>query len=373
MTEFEKICRDNPELAKQLAAELMRMAGTSSDGPSSETADERRVELSLVFPIFNEEENIPELYRRVRAVLDENKITDAEILFVNDGSSDHSEALIRDLKKQDPRVKLINFSRNFGHQAAITAGIDYSRGDATILMDADLQDPPHVIGEMLEKWREGGEIVYAVRRKRDDDTFTKRLFAKSFYRLLQYVSSIDIPLDTGDFCLLDRKVVTHLKALPEKNRFLRGLRSWLGFKQVAVEFERPARFAGEAKYTFRQSLRLAINGIVGFSSFPLRIAAYAGFVAFLAAFVLLVVAFTAYFMDVHIERGWTSIVAIVLFIGGIQLILLGSIGEYIGRIYDEAKQRPNYIGCANSLRLIFSLAPFLSRTNKHELHELDNQ
>jgi dolichol-phosphate mannosyltransferase len=338
MAKLEELIRDNPELAKKLAAELVRLAGASAEPKSA-----AGVELSLVFPIYNEEENIPELYRRVTAVIDENKATSAEIVFVNDGSHDRSEELIRELRDKDPRVKLINFSRNFGHQAAITAGIDHSRGAATILMDADLQDPPEVIGQMLEKWREGGEIVYAVRKKRDDDTFTKRLFAKLFYRLLQYVSSIDIPLDTGDFCLLDRKVVRHLRALPEKNRFLRGLRSWLGFKQVAVEFERPARFAGEAKYTFRQSLRLAINGIVGFSSFPLRIASFAGFLAFFAALGLLVVAIAAYFMEVHIERGWTSIVVIVLFVGGVQLILLGSIGDYIGRIYDESKQRPNYV------------------------------
>jgi glycosyltransferase involved in cell wall biosynthesis len=336
MAELEEILLDDPELVRRLAAEVLRLARTVGKPKDA-------VELSLVFPIYNEEENIPELYRRVAAVIDENKVTTSEIIFVNDGSRDRSEALIRELREKDPRVKLVNFSRNFGHQAAITAGIDYSRGAATILMDADLQDPPSVIGEMLEKWREGGEIVYAVRRRRDDDTFTKRLFAKSFYRLLQYVSSIDIPLDTGDFCLLDRKVVTHLKALPEKNRFLRGLRSWLGFTQVPVEFDRPARFAGDAKYTFKQSLRLAINGIVGFSSFPLRMASFAGFLAFAAALLLAVVAFVAYFVDYHIERGWTSIVVIVLFVGGIQLILLGSIGEYIGRIYDEAKQRPNYV------------------------------
>lgn len=335
MTELEKICRENPELARRLAAELARSAGA---GNATEG-----VELSLVFPIYNEEENIPELYRRVTAVLDQNEIRSAEIIFVNDGSRDRSEDLIRELRAKDARVKLINFSRNFGHQAAITAGIDHSRGRATILMDADLQDPPHVIDDMLAKWREGGEIVYAVRKKRDDDTFTKRLFAKTFYRVLQYVSSIDIPLDTGDFCLLDRKVVEHLKALPEKNRFLRGLRSWLGFTQVAVEFERPARFAGEAKYTFKQSLRLAVNGIVGFSSFPLRLASFAGFLSFFAALGLVVFAFGAYFFDVHLERGWTSLVVIILFVGGVQLILLGSIGEYIGRIYDEAKQRPNYI------------------------------
>lgn len=337
MTELENFCRDNPQMAKRLAAELVRLADLRSDA----FADD--IELSLVFPIYNEEENIPELYRRVTEVIGQSNVRSAEIIFVNDGSRDKSEELIRELRAKDARVKLVNFSRNFGHQAAITAGIDHSRGAATILMDADLQDPPHVIREMVEKWRAGGEIIYAVRKRRDDDTFAKRLFAKAFYRVLQYISSIDIPLDTGDFCLLDRKVVTHLKALPEKNRFLRGLRSWVGFRQVAVEFERPARFAGDAKYTFRQSVRLAINGIVGFSSFPLRMASFAGFLAFFAALALLVVAFWAWFIDYHLERGWTSIVVIVLFVGGVQLILLGSIGEYIGRIYDEAKKRPNYI------------------------------
>lgn len=343
MTNLERICREDPELAKQLDELLLRLASSQRSAEIPEPIRKARVELSLVFPIYNEEENIPELYQRVIKVVEENHIENAEFLFVNDGSSDRSEEMIRELKKRDPRVKLLNFSRNFGHQAAITAGIDFSLGDATILMDADLQDPPHVISDMLEKWRDGGEIVYAVRKKRSDDPLLKKFFAISFYRLLQYVSSIDIPLDTGDFCLLDRKVVDRLKALPERNRFLRGLRSWVGFNQVSVSFERPARFAGEAKYTFSQSFRLAVNGIVGFSSFPLRIAVYAGFLAFFAAVLLTIVAFAAYFMDVHIERGWTSIVVIVLFIGGVQLILLGSIGEYIGRIYDEAKQRPNYI------------------------------
>ncbi|MFT3744910.1 MAG: glycosyltransferase family 2 protein [Pyrinomonadaceae bacterium] len=342
-TALRKICRENPEIRERLDDLILEIAGALAGDKNFKPQVFEQVELSLVFPIFNEEENIPELYRRVSEILADLKVESSEILFVNDGSSDRSEQLIRELKQNDTRIKLINFSRNFGHQAAITAGIDLSRGNATILMDADLQDPPHVIGEMLKKWREGAEIVYAVRKKRDDDTLSKRFFAKSFYRVLQYVSNIDIPLDTGDFCLLDKVVVKQLRALPEKNRFLRGLRSWLGFRHEAVTFERPARFAGEPKYTFRQSFRLAVNGIVGFSSFPLRIAVYAGFFAFFAAVVLTIVAFTAYFLDVHIERGWTSIVVIVLFIGGTQLILLGSIGEYIGRIYDEAKQRPNYI------------------------------
>jgi dolichol-phosphate mannosyltransferase len=301
------------------------------------------VELSLIFPIYNEEENIPLLYRKVMDALETNKVSRAEMIFVNDGSSDRSEQLVRELRAKDPRVKLVNFSRNFGHQAAITAGIDVSTGDAVILMDADMQDPPHVVGDMLREWRAGAEIVYAVRRKRDDDTRIKRLFAYSFYRLLQYVASIDIPLDTGDFCLLDKKVVTYLKALPERNRFLRGLRSWLGFKQVAVEFDRPARHAGEAKYTFRQSLTLAINGIVGFSSFPLRLAVITGFASCVMAGFVMLYALGAYLFEVSIARGWTSLIFVVLTIGGVQLILLGSIGEYIGRIYDEVKQRPNYV------------------------------
>lgn len=342
MNQLEKLCRENPELAKQLAAELLRLAGEqpATGSPRSNAANP---DLSIVIPVFNEQDNIPELYQRICGVLDENAVTDAELIFVNDGSTDSSEDTVRDLKRSDPRVKLINFSRNFGHQAAITAGIDFSRGKAVILMDADMQDPPTLLGEMLRQWRDGGEIVYAVREKRSDDGLLKKIFAVSFYRFLQRISNIDIPLDAGDFCLLDRRVVDQLKALPERNRYLRGLRSWLGFKQVAVTFERPSRFAGTAKYTFRQSLRLAINGIVGFSTVPLRISVYAGFLAVLFAFLVLIYAFTAYFFDVRLERGWTSLIVSVLTIGGVQLILLGSIGEYIGRIYDEVKQRPNYV------------------------------
>lgn len=341
MADLTTILRDNPTLAKSLGEELLRLAKTADgDKPS----DERRVELTLVFPTYNEEENIPEIYARVTSTLADINIENAEILFVNDGSADRSEELILELRAKDPRVKLINFSRNFGHQAAITAGIDFSSGDATILMDADLQDPPHVIGEMVQKWREGGEIVYAVRAKREGaDPLLKRAFAYGFYRTLQYVASIDIPLDTGDFCLMDRKVVIYLRSLPERNRFLRGLRSWLGFKQVAVTYERPARFAGEAKYSFRQSLGLAINGIVGFSNFPLRIAVFTGFASCILALLIMIYALGAFIFEVSIQRGWTSLVFVVLIIGGIQLILLGSIGEYIGRIYDEVKQRPNYV------------------------------
>ncbi len=337
---LEKIDLPNPELARQMAAILLKMADSVKQDQEPIVEN---IELSIIFPIYNEEENIPLLYRKVVDALEGNNVASAELIFINDGSSDRSEQIVRELRAWDPRVKLVNFSRNFGHQAAITAGIDLSSGDAVILMDADMQDPPHVVGDMLREWRAGAEIVYAVRRKRDDDTWAKRVFAYSFYRLLQYVASIEIPLDTGDFCLLDKKVVTYLKALPERNRFLRGLRSWLGFKQVAVEFDRPARFAGEAKYTFRQSLTLAINGIVGFSTFPLRLAVITGFMSCIMAGFIMMYALGAYFFEVSIARGWTSLVFVVLTIGGVQLILLGSIGEYIGRIYDEVKQRPNYV------------------------------
>lgn len=342
MAQLEKIERPDPEMARQMAALLLRMADSIAATREEEPIADN-IELSLIFPIFNEEENIPVLYQKVLDTLEENHVRSAELIFVNDGSSDRSEDMIRDLRARDPRVKLVNFSRNFGHQAAITAGIDLSSGDAVILMDADMQDPPHVVGDMLNEWRGGAEIVYAVRRKRDTDTWAKRAFAYTFYRLLQYVSSIEIPLDTGDFCLLDKKVVNYLKALPERNRFLRGLRSWLGFKQVAVEFDRPSRHAGEAKYTFRQSLSLAINGIVGFSSFPLRLAVITGFASCILAGLIMVYALGAYMFEVSIAKGWTSLVFVVLTIGGVQLILLGSIGEYIGRIYDEVKQRPNYV------------------------------
>jgi len=342
MEEIKILLAERPELANEIARELVRLAGT---GKTELPAASRKhaVEVSIVFPIFNEEENIPELYRRIVETTEGIGLNDIELLFVNDGSSDRSEQIIRELKADDDRVKLINFSRNFGHQAAITAGIDFSCGDATILMDADLQDPPHVIADMISKWREGADVVYAVRRRRNEDTFAKRTLAYFFYRLLQTIANIDIPLDSGDFSLLDKKVTDLLKRLPEKNRYLRGLRSWLGFKQVAVEFDRPERFAGSAKYNFRRSASLAINGIVSFSTFPLRLAVFTGFFSCGVAALLLIYAFGSFFFEVTIARGWTSLVVVVLTIGGVQLILLGSIGEYIGRIYDEVKQRPNYV------------------------------
>jgi dolichol-phosphate mannosyltransferase len=298
-----------------------------------------RPEISVVLPIFNEEENLPELYRRLVKVLGESSY---EILFVNDGSSDRSLDLICELREINPKVKLINLSRNFGHQAAITAGIDHSLGRAVVLLDADLQDPPELIAEMLDKWRSGNEVVYAVRQKRKDGII-KRSAYFWFYRLLKMLSNIDIPLDSGDFCLMDRAVVEKLKALPERNRFLRGLRSWVGYKQVALPYERHARHAGTPKYTFRKLVKLALDGIVSFSSFPLRVAAYIGFLTCLSGICYLIFAVIAHFVNNRVPVGWTSTVALILLVGGSQLLLLGVLGEYIARIYDESKQRPPYI------------------------------
>lgn len=298
-----------------------------------------RPEISVVLPVFNEEENLPELYRRLTEVLGERNY---EILFVNDGSSDRSLDLICEFREINPKIKLINLSRNFGHQAAITAGIDYSLGKAVVLIDADLQDPPEVIDKMIDQWQGGNEVVYAVRQKRKDGII-KRSAYFWFYRLLKLLSNIDIPLDSGDFCLMDRAVVERLKALPERNRFLRGLRSWVGFKQVALPYERHARHAGTPKYTFRKLIRLALDGIVAFSSFPLRVAAYMGFITCLAGICYLIFAVIAHFVNNRVPVGWTSIIALILLIGGSQLLLLGVLGEYVARIYDESKQRPPYI------------------------------
>jgi dolichol-phosphate mannosyltransferase len=353
LNELLKICEQNPESARKLALEVLKTVSASTRPMASsnhlattayaQAVDQLRsrrqeIELSVVLPIYNEAENIPELYHRLRPVLGEA----SEILFVNDGSSDNSPDLIAELHEEDPRVKLISFSRNFGHQAAITAGIDYSSGKAVVLMDADLQDPPELLPNMIERWRDGVEVVYAVRHKRKESLFKRGAYF-GFYRLLQFVSNINIPLDSGDFCLMDRKVVEQIKSMPEKNRFLRGLRSWVGFRQEPLHYERDARHAGEAKYTFHKLVRLALDGILSFSSFPLRLATYAGLLTCCAGVSYLTYALIKFFTAGSAPHGWTSLAALILMIGGVQLVLLGAIGEYIARIYDETKQRPNYI------------------------------
>ncbi|RJE84667.1 glycosyltransferase [Paenibacillus sp. 1011MAR3C5] len=303
---------------------------------------ENKVKYSVIVPMYNEEEVIEHTYGRLKEVMD---LADGgyELIFVNDGSKDRSVELVKSFSAKDPNVRLIDFSRNFGHQIAITAGMDYAKGDAIVVIDADLQDPPEVILDMIAKWKEGYEVVYGRRLKRKGETLFKKLTALAFYRMLRSMTNVDIPLDTGDFRLIDRKVCDVLRGLKEKNRFVRGLISWIGFKQTSVEYVREERFAGETKYPLKKMISFALDGITSFSYKPLKIATYLGFFLSLGSFIyLLVVLYQRLFTDTT-ETGWTTIVALNLLFNGIILLLLGVIGEYIGRIYDESKNRPLYI------------------------------
>jgi dolichol-phosphate mannosyltransferase len=300
------------------------------------------IALSVIIPIYNEELNIELLYRRVLSVVE--KIPgESEFIFINDGSKDNSLSLIRQIASSDPRIKYINFSRNFGHQIAVSAGLDHARGNAVVIIDADLQDPPELILELYQKYREGFEVVYAKRNKRKDEGYFKRASARIFYRVLSNITSISIPLDTGDFRIIDRKVVDILRNMPEKHKFLRGQISWIGFRQTFVEYERDGRNAGETGYTLRKMTRLALDGITSFSNFPLKVATIAGFSVSGISFVLMMYALYSRFVIKDYEPGWTSLMLTVLFIGGIQLIAIGIIGEYISRMSDNVRQRPLYI------------------------------
>ncbi|MCM3772741.1 MULTISPECIES: glycosyltransferase family 2 protein [Priestia] len=300
------------------------------------------IKYSIVVPVYNEEEVIHETYRRLTEVMRSTKEA-YELLFVNDGSRDRTAEIIKDYSEQDPAVVLLDFARNFGHQIAITAGMDYARGEAVVVIDADLQDPPELILEMIEKWKQGFDVVYAKRTKRKGETYFKKQTAAMFYRFLRAMTDIDIPLDTGDFRLLDRKVCNQMNSIQEKNRFVRGLVSWVGFKQIAVEYERDERLAGESKYPLKKMLKLSMDGITSFSYKPLKLASYAGVTLSGIGFIyLLVVLYLKLFTDSTIT-GWSSLIVIQLFFSGIILIMLGMIGEYIGRIYDETKNRPLYI------------------------------
>ncbi len=297
---------------------------------------------SIIAPIFNELENLPELYRRVREVMDATG-EPWELILVDDGSSDGSTEKIRELAQNDQRVRPVIFARNFGHQIAITAGWDYARGEAIVIIDADLQDPPELIPELAQKWKEGYEVVYAVRAEREGETWFKKTTAALFYRLIRWITDVDIPLDAGDFRLMDRKVVNVLKQMRERHRFPRGMSAWVGFRQVGVSYKRAPRFAGETKYPFRKMLKLALNAITGFSYFPLQVATYFGFVS--AALAILAIPVVIYLRMTGSQAffGQATTLIAVLFLGGVQLISLGILGEYIGRIYDEAKGRPLYI------------------------------
>ncbi|MEG3435562.1 glycosyltransferase family 2 protein [Pannus brasiliensis CCIBt3594] len=297
---------------------------------------------SFIIPIYNEEETIPEMYRRVSAVMD-NLEDSVELILVNDGSHDRSLSLLRELKEKDPRVCYISLARNFGHQAAVTAGLNFARGEAIIVLDADLQDPPELIPAMIDRWREGYQVVYARRTKRKKERWFKKLTAHVFYRLLKRLADVDIPEDTGDFCLMDRRVVEVLNTMPERNRYIRGLRAWIGFQQTAVKFERDPRFAGEVKYTFRKSLSLAIDSLVSFSKIPLRFSTYLGlFSASIALFMALLVLYWRLQQPHSPVTGLATILIAVFFLGSVQLISIGILGEYIGRIYEEVKGRPIY-------------------------------
>jgi len=301
-----------------------------------------RPTLSLVLPIYNEGEVIPELHTRLQAFLEELDL-DAEVIFVDDGSKDQSLKLLRERANDEPRYRILSFSRNFGHQAAITAGVDYARGKAVVVMDADLQDPPSVVVEMVAKWREGFDVVYGRRRHREGESFFKLLTAKWFYRIFAFMIPIEVPLDTGDFRLMSRRVVIALRALRETHRFVRGLVAWVGFRQTAVLYDRPGRFAGETKYPLRKMLRFALDGITSFSILPLRLATYLGVLVSFCSVGVAIYAVIARFVLRTTVPGWTATVVVVSLLAAAQLLMIGILGEYIGRIYEQVKARPPYL------------------------------
>jgi dolichol-phosphate mannosyltransferase len=296
--------------------------------------------ISIVVPVYDEEEVVPELLRRL---LEAGKSWGVyEVIFVDDGSHDKTAALLTEALAANPRLRLISFSRNFGHQVAVTAGLEHARGDAVVVIDGDLQDPPEVIERFVQKWNEGYKVVYAVREGRKENVFKRAAYAL-FYRVLRMMVRIDIPLDAGDFCLMDKKVVNVMNAMPERNRFIRGLRSWVGFRSIGVPYERSARTRGSSKYSLRMLFHLAFDGITGFTTVPLKFSIYIGFMtaalSFLAGILLLILKFT-----VGVEvTGWTSIVLAIFFMSGVQLCILGVMGEYLGRIYTEVQHRPVYV------------------------------
>lgn len=301
-----------------------------------------QVACSVIVPVFNEEAVIPELHRRTTAVLADLGL-EYELILVNDGSRDRSLELLCELATRDPRVVVVNLSRNFGHQLAITAGVDHARGDAVIVMDADMQDPPEVIPAMIARWREGYDVVYGRRTRREGEGIFKRATASLFYRFIRRLTAVDLPADTGDFRLMSRRSADAMRAMRERNRFLRGMVVWAGFRQVAVPYERHPRFAGETKYPLRKMIAFATDAVVSFSSTPLRLATGLGFAISCASF-----AYAAYSVYIKVFSGrslpgWASLMVGVVFLGGVQLLCLGIMGEYIGRVYDEVKGRPLYL------------------------------
>jgi dolichol-phosphate mannosyltransferase len=297
---------------------------------------------SIVVPVFNERESLPELYRRVKETMESTGEV-WELIFVDDGSQDGSTEIIRNLGKQDQHVRSIIFARNFGHQIAITAGLDYSQGRAVVVMDSDLQDPPEVVLDLIAKWREGYQVAYAVRAEREGETWFKKTTASLFYRIIYRITDVKIPLDTGDFRLMDRQVVEVLKKMRERHRFPRGMVAWVGFRQAPVPYRRAARFAGTTKYPFKKMFKLALDAVTSFSYFPLQVASYVGFTAAGVSIIAIPVVIVMRLFGHQAFLGQASTLLAVLFLGGVQLICVGVLGEYIGRIYDEVKGRPLYI------------------------------
>lgn len=317
-----------------LAAFLKQREVMFEESPST-------TELSVVIPVFNEEENIGELYSRLTGALDQLGLS-FELIFVDDGSRDRSVEMLAVLSERDRRITVVELSRNFGHQVAISAGIDFASGENVAVIDADLQDPPEVLKDLLAKRREGYDVVYAVRQGRKESWFKRAAYA-TFYRLLCRVSNVDIPLDAGDFCVMDRKVVDLLKAMPERNRFVRGIRSWIGLRQVGLPYERRSRHAGRPKYTLGRLMVLAMDGLVSFSHMPLRIASLVGFGISCAALLLAAYYFIKRLVVGLEPRGFATLIVAILFMAGIQIIAVGVVGEYVGRIFDEVKRRPLYV------------------------------
>jgi glycosyltransferase involved in cell wall biosynthesis len=301
-----------------------------------------RPTLTLVLPIYNEEDVIPELHGRLQAFLSTFDF-ETEVLFVNDGSRDRSMELLRGIAAGEPRYRVLSFARNFGHQAAITAGMDFARGEAVVVMDADLQDPPEVVLQMVARWREGFDVVYGRRRSREGETWFKLLTARWFYRLFALMIPIEVPLDAGDFRLMSRRVVVALRELREAHRFVRGMVAWVGFKQTDVPYDRPGRFAGETKYPLRKMIRFALDGITSFSILPLRFSTYLGIAMNIGSMAIVLWALLAKYVFEKVVPGWTFIVVLVAVFSGVQLLMVGILGEYIGRIYEEVKRRPLYI------------------------------
>ncbi|MBJ8006973.1 glycosyltransferase family 2 protein [Bacillus cereus] len=298
--------------------------------------------ISVVVPMYFEEEVAQECYTRLKSVMLQNNIN-YEFVFVNDGSTDRTMDILSEIAANDYRTKIVNFARNFGHQIAVTAGIAAAKGDAIVIIDADLQDPPEVIPELIAKWEEGYEVVYAKRKQRKGETWFKLLTAKYFYKALNYMSDIDIPKDTGDFRIIDRKVADVFNQMTERNRFIRGMMSWVGFRQTYVEYERDERFAGETKYPLKKMIKFASDGIIAFSTKPLRIVMSLGLLSVLISIIVLLYTITVKIVGDDTQTGWASIMVAITFFSGIQLLGLGIVGQYIARIYDESKNRPIYI------------------------------